>query len=175
MRYIIGLVFLALSFAAQAGHHRGHAVGFLDQVDLHNGQFQKWVTLYANSCRFSAEDQTSIDVLFRYSGFLTDGVAAERAILQDPNGDLDDVRRRINQPNHERPNSSVTIVSGLLHRARMLIPSCPAGNAYLRNAIFRITLMWINIDRAAWHVNDAIREEVYKDPEFICSGPGNHC
>lgn len=36
-----------------------------------------------------------------------------------------------------------------------------------------VTLRWLNI--AAWHIFDATNEMVYKDEEFICAGPNNHC
>lgn len=36
-----------------------------------------------------------------------------------------------------------------------------------------VALRWVNI--AAWHVFDATNEMVYKDEDFVCAGPNNHC
>lgn len=175
MKYMAALVLLALSVTAQAEHHRGHALAFLDEVDVHNGQLQKHLDSYESVCKLSGEDKLSLDVLFRYSGALFDSVSRARDILVDRSGDLDLARRELSRPNSEAPNAANVLVSGLMHRARLLVGVCRKGDKYLPAIIQRITLAWVEIDHATWHVNDAIREEIYGDPEFICSGPNNHC
>lgn len=159
-----------------AEHHRSHAISFVDAAHLHNEILQSKVSIYEQSgCTFTAAQQTSIDVLFRYSGFITINLASVQAILEDPAGDLDEARRKITRPNGDPPNSADTLAKGLLSRSRMLITACPEANVYLAQIVQRIEFVWENIDRINWHIQDAIREEVYSDPALICSGPNNHC
>ncbi len=174
------LLLLLLPFAASAEHHRGHALGFIDTIDVNIAIMESKTSQYvaaaaAAGCVFTDSEQQSIDVLFRYGKAVHDHQQIVRDILNDPLGNLDDARRKMNQPNGDNPVSVAVLINGLMHRHRSLAQVCPAGDFYLNQVEQRLTIAWTNVDRAIWHITDAIREEVYADPEFICSGPNNHC
>lgn len=171
MKYMAALALLTLSFTAQADHHSGHAISFTEIVEFNISQAEKHIVSYANVC--GADVQGHVDVLLRYSHFMHENMQKTRGLIT--NGNLDEARRKINQPNDESPVSASVLVRGLLHRSRMLIGVCPNGDEMLRRIVQRFTLTWEAVDRVAWHINDAIRESIYLDHEFICSGPGNHC
>ena len=172
------LVLLLLPLVVNADHHRGHTLGFIDKVEFHADQAVKWTNTYVSwaensGCSFSPADQQSIEVLFRYTGFIKDNMAVVRGLVE--NGELDEARRKVTRPNSQPPNSADTLMEGLVHRVRSLMTSCPGANVALGQVLKRFAHMWTNIDRVNWHIQDAIREEIYFDPEFICSGPNNHC
>lgn len=176
MRLFILLLLPGIVFA---NHHRGHAIGFTYNVDLHNAElikrFDKYVSAVDDAgCALSNTDLQSIEVIYRYSGFIADNMVLVRRLLEN-DGSLDDARRIVTRPNGDPPNSSDTLMEGLVNRSRMLMPSCPEANVWLAQSQQRLALMWTNIDRVNWHIQDAVREEVYLDQSFICSGPGNHC
>jgi len=86
-------------------------------------------------------------------------------------GDLDEVRSFLNQPKRKEgvisdatsALSRISIATSLLARASR----AKAEPSYeLGHTIQYLSSGWDHIDRAIWHVNDAIREEVYNDPDF---------
>ncbi len=165
-RALIIAALLLFSVAANAGHHRVHALGFIEGMKFNINQMENKLTIYANGgCVFNEADQGSIDVLFRYALFLEDNLVVLSGILEDPSGDLDAARRLLHQPDHVGGSASKLIV-GLTHRARMLMLACPASNNQLQGVVQRLSLLWEGLDRVIWHVTDAIREEIYQDPSF---------
>lgn len=174
-KYIFAAFTILFSFAANASHHRGHAIGFADSVIFNLNLMEKRLDNYVAICTLTPAQETSVEVLYRYSGFVKDSLTLTIGILNNQSGDLDDARRRVNRPNQSPPNSVSNLMLGLAHRARMLVTACPEGNGYLAGVIQRISLAWEAVDLTIWHINDAIREEIYQDPNFVCSGPNNHC
>lgn len=150
------LVILLLlgAVTANADHHRGHALEFIESMDFNLDQMEKHLTVFANLYEFTSSEQRNIDVLFRYSGFIKDNLEIAKPILDDPHGDLNAVRARFNQPRGgTRPQSVANLIGGLMHRARML--SRTRQDPRLASVIQRITLAWMDLDKIHWHVQDA--------------------
>lgn len=176
MKKLFLMLLFLIPAASYASHHRGHAIGFADQVVLHLNQMDKQLAAFVNAgCQFDDANNVDIDVLFRYSGFIKDAIQSAKAVLENPVGDLDVARRILNRPNSDLPYAVVTRLRGMNIRARNLVGSCPNADIRLRAVFQRITLAWEAADGTIWHINDAIREEIYQDPVFVCSGPNNHC
>jgi hypothetical protein len=168
---LIVLIGCTAPYPAEAEHHRGHAVGFLTNSIVQFELAQDHMTAYANSGEvFTSSEQRSIDVFFTYTSRALTSIDNAIALLEDvDNGDLDEVRRILNEPGMgpENPIVSVSVrFSGGLARVRMLLTTHPEADNELRKTIQRLTLAWAQVDRAIWHTNDAIREEVYNDPLF---------
>ena len=173
MRFILATLLLTFSLSANASHHRGHAIALLEQMDQHFKIILWQMDQYESKCDLDAYQQRQVDVVRGYSSRLITWLPYFRNDMIS--GDLETMRRKFSQPNPSGMQSVSSIMSATLHHARQLVGKCPAGDADLSGAIARISWAWALIDQVVWHVDDAIREEVYMDPVFICSGPNNHC
>jgi hypothetical protein len=167
------LVLLFLPMLAMAEHHRGHALDNIEPMYVHFTQLQKHLNIFQISCTLDADAQASVDVIFLYTDKMVSDLGnAENAINA---GLLDDARRVLTQPNNDGALSVAVRMTGIVQRARMLIDTCPEHNDSIARVLARMSWAWSLLDKAIWHVHDAVREEIYFDPEFICSGPNNHC
>lgn len=162
MRSVV-IALLILSMPAYGSHHREHATSFIDPMFVHFAQLKKNLSKYEGECGASKDT----DVIFSYTERMEFDLINARALVVS--GNLDVARRILTQPNISGQQSIAKRMVGLLQRAKNL--RCGDNSPILA----RIALAWQSLDEAIWHVNDAIREEVYSDPEFICSGPNNHC
>lgn len=172
MKKII-LLILLLPVTAIAGHHRGHALDNIETIHVHFNQLLKHLAIYEDSCTLAEADQKSVDVIFAYTDSMI--IQLDNVANAINAGSLDDARRILFQPNNEGKISIAKRLSGLVHRGRMLIDACPEENWRLASINARMSWAWQHLDFAIWHIHDAIREEIYSDPEFICSGSNNHC
>ena len=165
------LLLLLLPALAGAGHHRGHAIGFL--VDASDEIAAAQVQLALFSAQLEVADSSRDEATLR--SFIQQAevklaLASEQLVdsldnLSEPDTDRLKITRRIlNAPNDTTPTS----MSGNLQAAMQYMAGTagaePAANrGYAMRAL---SLAWKLTDRAAWHVDDAIREEIYLDPEF---------
>ena len=91
-------------------------------------------------------------------------------------GDLDEIRRLINSP-----GSTGELESGLWGFSSVdsiwesLVSAELTNYTRFRGVHTLSRKAHQSANWALWHVNDGIREEIYQDPIFICSGPNNHC
>lgn len=129
---------------------------------------------YASVCELDSTSQRNIDVVRGYMVRVERYAPQWAARIRD-NVDLDLARRAMTQPANGGGQSMTAIMAATLQHAKRQIGYCEAGDVYLRNIHTRISTIWGILDQVAWHIDDAIREEIYQDPEFICSGPHNHC
>lgn len=173
MRTIIALLFL-LPVTVFASHHREHAAWRLDYIGRFITDTIWQADSYASVCALDAASERNIHVVRSYMVKM-ERYAPEWAKKIRDNVDLDLARRGVSQPANGGGQSMVAIMAATLQHAKRQIGYCEDGDLYLQNIMTRISTIWGMLDQVAWHIDDAIREEVYHDPEFICSGPGNHC
>jgi hypothetical protein len=229
MRAVLIAALLAFSVSANASHHRGHAIGHLDNTILRLTQSIAAARLYRDQDAIFAlpEDQlaewkgidSAVEPLWpkaspeilegrqnaaraawandkrtqypEYEGayiqllnsnkYVIYGnkylhrIIAARELLAT-GGDLDTARRLINSPGP--PNeleSSLWGMWGIQSIWTVLVREDLKNYQRWRgvNTLERKATQSINW--ALWHINDGIREEIYFDPTFICSGPNNGC
>lgn len=169
-------VFLCLfALQADASHHRKHAA---DRMDFASNRYVRHIITstnrYRSVCELDEVSERNISVVEGYSEKLLVYLPQWRKRLLD-NGNLDDVRRAMSQPAIGGGQSILAILAATIQHAKRQIGYCPAGSQHLQNIITRAVSAWGLLDQAAWHIGDAIREEIYQDPAFICAGPNNHC
>lgn len=171
------LVLLLVAPLAQAEHHRGHAIKQLEGFILFAGQIDDRARGYARNCHLNNADAASVDVILNYSSAALNRGTLALNMLYDPLADLDEILLLLNQPaDNTTPMSATKRISGVLIRSRMLLPNaCQDGLKFIARMQQSIEFSWRFLDRAIWHVNDAIREEVYRDHLLVCAGPNNHC
>ncbi len=158
------LVVLALASPASAKHHRGHAIVHLENalVQLVSARLSldRWEDSLANP-----DAGTFSRTRYNFEAAITD---CEEVIVLLQNGeDLDIIRRRLTKPTVASPEATVnSLFFALYEIAFTPVGSDGADYDKLHRVLRRLTHGWRNADMAIWHVTDAIREEVYDDPDF---------
>ncbi len=173
VRIITLVVLLAISPYAVANHHRGHAIDRLAGMDEQFETINYHLDQIESKCSLKATAQLEVDIVRGYSDKMISWLPSFRA--QVLTSDLDVVRRKFSQPDSSGPQSVASLLSAALHHAKELIGHCKKANFEIDGIIARISWAWALTDQVVWHVDDAIREEVYGDPLFICAGPNHHC
>jgi hypothetical protein len=173
------LLLLLLPVASLAEHHRGHILDFLGSAEWNNAQAKSSLQQFGEKsvCNLDSQQAFRLDVAVLYSDLLADNLAEIERLLLQPVVDLDQVRRMNDQPvkNETTTTSSVKRIHGIMFIIHSLMGACQKGDVYLRQAMNFNMEAWRSADLMNWHIQDAIREEVYGDAAFICSGPDNHC
>ncbi len=152
------------TFPASAEHHRDHAIVHLDNACEQLG----FVEISLNRWEVSVDGANP--------GFFTRMRYALRNALRDceevadmleDGEDLDIIRRRLSQPTESSPTSTVgTLFFALYGIAWTVVDTEDADYDSFHRLLRRLEHGWRNVDLAIWHVNDAIREEIYDDPDF---------
>ncbi len=174
MRLFLVLLFVPL--LANAEHHRQHVMDRLPLAQEHLDKALFRATNLANSQQWSEPLQGRFDTLFRYAGFVQDDFD-EIEIIMTTGGDLRQARRIMTEPGNGPPQSTVKRLLALVNFAAGFLaqPLNQEQMQEVRFAALNFARAWRFSDEMAWHILDAIQEEIYQDPAFICSGPGNHC
>lgn len=166
---LICLILAAAPLLANADHHRSHAVMHIDD----SLRFLDAALVMAERDRNAA---TGLEVFHLnkyliYAGKYRDRIVSARELLVT-GGNIDDVRRLISAPGFGGESESADY--GLAATTSILAAAAREG-ADIDLILTRHSKAAQSFGWAHWHVIDAIREEIYEDPVFICSGPGNHC
>ena len=159
------LVVLLLTSPALAEHHRGHAVVHLDngckQLRFARANLDNWEASLQNpDPNFFARTRLNLELT------ITDCEEVAE-LLMNPDTDLEVIRRRLTQPTADPSfSASMTVFLALYEIAFTTVGSEGANYDQFHRLNRRMQQGWFDIDLAAWHVIDAIREEIYDDPEF---------
>lgn len=173
-KFFLMLMLITFSFPVFAEHHRQHATQFLNQASNALADAQTQLAIYAEEFDSSTASVISPTIIRGWIRAAEIGLANAGElivdsidILNDPEGGiaaLDITRRLINAPNEQRPYTllfwyqySETYLAGVAR---------DNSRDVLGYALRNITEAWKFTDLALWHVNDAIREEIYNDPAF---------
>ena len=150
MRILLTLLLL-LPMLASADHHRAHAINHLNDAN----RMLRSTLVHADTLGSSK--------LRIYTQKYINQVDAAIAALHDPDSDLDNIRRFVNHP-----NTGESVANGMSSIRAIAITLVVDGNNLLavRLLLSRQNKAWFSVDRAIWHIQDAIREEIYLDPEF---------
>jgi len=170
MKYVlILLAMLALPLPAQT--HRGHIAEFSADAEI---RLQRMETKFAYIdqnfvCPSNPAKCTTalnnLDIVRRAIPRIRQKLDAFIAV--QGNGDLDDLRQQANQPrNFDRlPSLSEEIFYVSYYNSQNInLGAQPAQ--HMGHLSWRAAEFWVALDRMIWHINDAIREEIYVDPEF---------
>lgn len=174
MKIIKVLALLALSLTAHAEHHRGHAIMHMDN----SLRFLDAAMTIAQAARDNTETSAlaaqNLDKYLIYAGKYHNRIAAAKDVLAS-GGDLEEARRLVSAPGVEPELESADY--GLAATVSILAVAVREGanDQQMSLILTRHSKAAQFFGWAHWHVIDAIREEVYADPVFICSGSGNHC
>lgn len=158
-------------------HHRQHTIGFLLSLAQEATNLTSGFTSFFSEEVTRPEDMddaTWNSVVNAYKHVqhetvrMINTVAIIIEMLQSPENDLkilDDVRAMLHSP---QPQTANTLAADIFtinfyYEVFQTTLSLPASGGDRRGKIRR---MWESIDAAIWHINDAIREEVYNDPAF---------
>lgn len=154
-------------------HHRQHAIEFLDKANTNLKDAQIFFSVFSSEVQLSA---LSVEEQAKKRGEISTAqvemieasaaIAHVLAIMKDPNTSvLDEVRGIINSPREDLTNKSVLFRLGrTFFYVSLFIESQPV--AKIPHVVRNLADAWENVDFALWHINDAIREEVYQDPNF---------
>jgi len=154
-------------------HHRQHAIEFLEESQKRLESARGSLVYYLDGIVLSEEQQTQFESVLRY---IDRGlVQVNKALTEAPCGDLDEIRRFLSQPRMDTgdgvANSALIVTAVALNTYRKLHgvgDIHPDGNRAVNfdNGMRAIKVAWTNLDLAVWHIVDAIREEIYQDPNF---------
>ena len=176
MRFIIATLLLTFSLNANATHHRGHAVERLNGVVSNLTVSVKFAENLYNNPAMSDSDRFHINKYILYTNKYINLTNKAIDQLNDPRIPLDEIRNLLNAPgvpgNMEAVDWGTKVASDII--INLIYDGFPDP--------FRVKKIISLSNKAAgfaawanWHIQDGIREEVYLDQVFICSGPGNHC
>lgn len=168
MRVSLFFVFLLLSFSASAEHHRDH-------VSMHLADGHRFLSASINSAysmkkyeALSDKELKTVNKFILYAEKYLRRLESAQVLAATPASDLDELRAKLNAPGNPagvfdsvawgiNTVTSIWILlidyeSPNLTRVRLTIGYLRKANAF--------------VDMASWHVQDAIREEIYGDPAF---------
>lgn len=176
---------------ANAGHHRGHAIGYLEIALGHESDDNKNVNHFFNhfikNIDFTDEN---LEHSLKTVGYLEQSLTEmpkkmNEAIFLLQSGTADDlfiVRRLINRARRGGPYQHRALlyhafkqIFWLDQLAGFIVIDPPPGNLWAFSYTLNLmTKVWENLDLALWHVNDAIKEDFYEDPAFGFGDPDLH-
>ena len=156
-------------------HHRQMAVEFLDTVGDELAQAEKDLSAFLKNYDPSlpqhvgalAEANVKFNVdsaLFHMANawsLIVDILARLPSVAAT---ELDSIRRLIHSPRDEAPESLLLELAIVQSYAVRVAGAEPSPNT--RVFMDKIQAAWRGVDFAEWHIIDAIREEVYSDPNF---------
>jgi hypothetical protein len=177
---------------ALAEHHRGHALAYLEQIQYRIDIIKDYSTAFAKSTtKTTHEWQLTVDADGNASGvFIGNMNGIEQRVQQaietingnfspmcyqlgfTPEQDLQCARRLINQPNnHIGIRSALQFSTSAMYGISIFtLWSEDCEPQYCGHTLSILTsalnTIWSDTQQALWHINDAIREEVYNDPDF---------
>ena len=156
-------------------HHRQHVIEWLDKASnqLTSGQ-HAFAEFLLKVERPSGMPDSDWELRLQWMREVSSSfVKAQRAIVTvmakigddtQPVEILDEIRRLVNQPNKEGARSTAYHFFWATRPLAYLGGLEPAEPLNL--ALIRGIEAWDYVDRTIWHINDAIREEIYEDPAF---------
>lgn len=156
-------------------HHRGHAAQALSKaaIQLESGHqhYITWTESVTIPASRGIHHRQIIGFFIQTAADLTEATA----LLQDETpGKLDEARRLLSEPNRSvRPMGTTRKLRQLLYYLGFVIPLVELGdssnNESLKRVLVNVATLWLELDYALWHIQDATREEVYNDPAFSAS------
>lgn len=177
MKRYFALLLLAVSLNAGAEHHRGHVVASLEKVSAGIVAVSTKVAAFNAQTSIShlsqaQQDQVtgSIAIVISRCDTIQSDIVDMLVLLNDaslPVDALNDVRDIINSPNTSSA-STLREFNTIMLNLQVLIVNYDELEpvTLLGGAMYYLNHAWKDTDFAAWHVNDAIREEIYNDPDF---------
>lgn len=176
MRILLVALMAMFVMPAFAEHHRGHALMHLETAKNHLDTSILFASIIeANESETDANRNFARRYVI-YAQKYIKRMDQAKVILEDPNGDLDEARRKITSPGFGTELDAVDWGMGTIEGIAMLMVNEDITNYLpLRKVFDQERRAGQSVNFVNWHIQDAIREEVYQDPVFICSGPNNHC
>ena len=165
MRLFISMILLLIASVVQAEHHRGHAVTHMDD----SLRFLDAALVIAENNRDdpATPEQASyhLNKYLIYAGKYRNRIEAARELLLT-GGNLEDIRRLVSAPGFgaekESADYGIAITVSIL-----AVAVREGGNSFQMSMILtRHSKADQFLGWAHWHVIDAVREEIYQDPEF---------
>ena len=182
----IFVILLLVAIPAHADHHRSHAIDFLlaaadelaivqQEISRYTNSYEPGDALFYTDARVHSQLQNIDNAL----DSIGTQISVALAHLADPrDASLDLARRSLTQPTTSGEKSAVMQAWIVIYTNNVIRNNTEPGTSKGSNMLGVVghgSVMWRHLDEAVWHVNDAIREEIYDDPVFICAGPNNHC
>lgn len=157
----------------QAHHHRGHALYFMERFHAQIDLTRNYLTSFEarNEHIMTPEQKNAVrDALSRINQSQAQARNVEQN-LRDCDTDLVQLRRKVNSPSMSGPLSTPHSVLKQLKNANYAmgkIEDLAEKAAHERTA----AAAWELMDNVLWHINDAIKEEIYEDDAFFGHEPG---
>ncbi len=171
MKKLLALI-LFLPMLANAQHHRLQAIDALEIAKIRFLLVPNQIVRFETCCDpLTASQLKQAERLFHYVDIGVKNLQSAIDILNDPSGDLNVARRFINDP--KVPGNNKGSMSGTLYalqsNMQKLMNMGPYDAERTKIAVSmdaQMRIAWRFRDGGLWHINDAIREEVYNDPDF---------
>ncbi len=162
------LTIVLTTLPASATHHRAHAIVHLGNAC--NQLNQSVISLNRWEDSLLSPNLNTFGVARGNLARVTEAACITVPDMLANGEDLDVVRRELTQPNQiERPVSAVIDLFFVLYGIDFTVVGTEGQGADYRNFyrfVARLNDAWKHTDLTIWHVNDAIREEIYLDPDF---------
>ncbi len=165
LKGLIATCLLFICLAAQAEHHRGHALSHIFVAEYELLQFKKYNERFESRTVLAPGNDRFLNL---GDANLMRNIRRQLDEIKDIliwGGDLDDARRLMNQPWDQKDQQRVGPASVLYRMYRLtygqsqLIGRSSADPRNAQKMINSLGKAWRSADLALWHINDAIREE----------------
>jgi len=158
-------VLLLLSVTAQAGHHRDHISERIDRVNISLDAIEQYLALYVATERLTPEETHLVENIGLFTDYMQAQGEYAQFLLALPFVPVDTIRPFFSQkkPEVDPPSLSYWLAVTLFYLS-LLNETTP--NTNVTSSIHQVMYAWMALDEVNWHIQDAIREEVYLDPDF---------
>ena len=155
-------------------HHRQHAIDFLDVVSDKIAETQIALGVFSSQLdvtNLSINEQTAREFIRQATIALANSgklIVDAVSKLHDPDpAVLEEVRALLNNPREQSSYDDRSLLYWC-HYAILFFAGLIGGDPEkpINDALRSINDAWRDTDFALWHINDAIREEVYNDQDF---------
>lgn len=177
-RFIYVLIFMICASIVEAHHHRGHALYFLQRfdaaMDLALGKYER--VKRENPHPLNPLDETQLEEIHQQILHMQDLAVEIDAALRDCDVDLKEVRRMVNQPSNlylGNPHAQTFRMKLAMYQGGLMVTNQLLDDTGSLGDLQRsLAVAWQNTDLVLWHVNDAIKEEIYQDDIHFGHEPG---
>lgn len=178
IKNIFVLLILLFSVSiANAEHHRGHALYYLERVEvgLLNVLGNIDAVWNSNGGILPPEDADKLEVIESHVELMQSQVVMVEAALRDCSSNLKEIRRLVNQPKNLFLSPKAMLFSmkqASYTNGKIIYGQTVDNGKFLGGLIRTLSSNWQNLDIVLWHINDAIVEEVYGDDDWVGHEPG---
>ena len=161
------LLLILVSASTHAEHHRDHVIERIDRMTDSLTVLEDYLDVYVSEEVLTAEAADRVAMIVAVSDLIQAHAAQGRYLLGFSFVPVDFVRPIFSQKEFTftQPDSISYWMGVLLFYLSLQNEATP--NTNLTSALHQVMFAWWDLGEINWHIQDAIREEVYLDSDFI--------